>query len=120
MDETEYVLVGTFATERMAAIGYDLEAQRIYGEFAHRNVPDASPEEIAAVRNRIANPKKWGVTSRYFGVWCERGKWRYHVIYKGHRYLSARFETELEAAQARDSHIIGRGIPKRLSLVAIK
>ncbi len=92
--------LGSFRTEREAAIAYDIFAERLHGEFALLNLPDADSDERAAVQSIIDSdkPNRRDVTSIFKGVGFHKtiGKWRARL---GRKHMGW-FKSEQEAASA--------------------
>lgn len=99
--------LSTYETERQAAIAYDIRAKELFGEFAQINIPDASPEEISTVIIRQKSQKRYmNTTSRYFGI--SKNQYGYYFRVQrndGRRFVQNGFDTELNAAQARNQYI---------------
>ncbi len=92
--------LGSYVTERQAAIAYDIFAKTLHGEFARLNIPDAPADEVKAVQGIINDPKHnfRHTTSRYVGVgWHKvQRKWRARIG----QHQVGMFRTELEAVYA--------------------
>jgi group I intron endonuclease len=55
----------------------------------------------------FANKKKKGASSKYFGVSITKnGRWKSQIIFKGDKTELGIYETEIEAAQARDIEVL--------------
>jgi len=64
------VSLGTYHTQRDAAIAYNNAATNYFGEYAKLNkIPDHDPDDEPALRRR----GKWGKSSEYTGVFSARG-----------------------------------------------
>lgn len=63
------VFLGYFETAEMAAIAYDIKAKELHGKYAWFNVPNATQEQIDAVRLVMGkSKKKLNARSQYVGV----------------------------------------------------
>ncbi len=102
--------VGSFKTERQAAIAYDIRASELHGEFKRLNIPKASAKEILEVRRIIDSPKAniRSATSRFFGVGFNRRNnwWRARI----HGVDIGRFDTEMKAVKAYNAEAKKRGL----------
>jgi hypothetical protein len=89
--------LGHYATERDAAIAYDIAAVKYHGEFAALNFPETASEN---------EPPKVFVSprgkSQYMGVtWYDRyGKWLARIGKGNQRRFLGYFDLENEAARA--------------------
>lgn len=118
-----YTCIAVFLTEREAAIAYDIVARHMYGEFAVLNLPDVSRDEAMAVVEAVKKPKReHGGYSQYLGVSFDKknSKWFYQIHVKDsapRETLYGRpYDTELEAAVARDECIDMNQLPNQKSL----
>lgn len=93
--------IGSFTTEREAAIAYDIAARRLHLQFARLNIPDASSDEVERITRIIESdkPNRSWTTSRYIGVDFQKrmGKWRARIGQKSLGY----FMSEEAAREAR-------------------
>lgn len=91
--------IGYFSTQREAAVAYNVEAIRLFGEFARLNTIPETDGPDAVVLHEKHKPK-----SEYKGVyWDEqRQLWAADFQYQKKKYHAGRFPTEEEAAKARD------------------
>lgn len=91
--------IGYFETERQAAVAYNQEAAKLFGEFACLNeIPDGDgPDTVTSRVKRV--PK-----SKYIGVYWDKTRQLWVAEFKHHKrkYYAGRFQTEEEAARARD------------------
>ncbi len=116
-----YYCVGVFDTERQAAIAYDLEARRRFGEFACLNITEALAGEISDVEKLITSPKLRSKrrSSRYHGVFFDgrRDTWGWNARpFGGKNHQRIGFDTEMEAAIERDRFIADKGLSVEFSL----
>lgn len=112
--------IGSFDTAKEAGVAYDIKAREVYGEYAHRNVPDASPELIDRVKQRMMAPKQRAGSSRYRGVSLDRSlpdrQWRAQIRHQGVTHRLGRYATEEEAARVVDEKVMELGLNRRLNL----
>lgn len=94
------VTIGHFKSEKEAAIAYDREAEKLYGEFAYLNFPGIKREAIGKL-NKYSRPHKYG----YIGV--QKTKYSYFFLFKfnGKKIYKHGFKTAIEAAQAYDEKV---------------
>lgn len=94
-----FLHLGTFTTEREAALVYDAAVRRCYGDLAYLNYPEEHYTQPIRHFDYVYTPKK---TSRYEGVSKHSGKSKnsksWQANYKG-RYLAI-YRTEEEAHHA--------------------
>jgi len=97
-----------FTSLREASIARDIMATRLVGEFAAKNVPDATEEEIKMVTEKIDRPKlKKQTSSLFIGVIQEvSGKWKTYVMENGKRKVLGRFASERKAAEVRECYLL--------------
>lgn len=107
--DEQHIHLGTFPTQREAAIAYNAAALQYHGEFARLNdiPPEPSPDD-----QPIYPPPQ---TSHYLGVsWDKRRQsWRAYFKLNGRQHFVGYYETEESAAHARDAAIrlyLGRRI----------
>jgi hypothetical protein len=99
--------LGTYRTEREAAVAYDVAAIAINGEFAKLNVADATYAEMRVAADSIKKSLSWRSRklSRYRGVTFDSGcgRWRFQ-LYDGKTgvYHRKRFDNEEDAARFHD------------------
>ncbi|MER1998400.1 MAG: hypothetical protein ABS882_01390 [Lysinibacillus sp.] len=61
--------------------------------------------EVVRVKEMVSRPvKRDNAKSQYYCVYPKGGKWTYQFDFKGQTHSGKYFDTELEAAQAYDSH----------------
>ena len=95
----KYIHIGNFSNERIAALAYDIFANKFFKEFAWLNIPNASPTELEKVNQLIQN-QKIVYTSRYRGVSRQNNKWLAGAWKDGHYHYLGYFELEKDAALA--------------------
>lgn len=102
----------SFASERDAAIAYDIFARMEWGDFAVLNIPDATTEDIARVQALIENPKRYGGSSKFVGVTkVTDSRWVAKIKINGRHFYIATKPTEHEAAAAYNAYAIKHGGP---------
>jgi hypothetical protein len=96
MDRGQIIRLGLFKTARDAALAYDFEARKLFGEKAVLNFPrillEAPPPQI---------PKR-SRKSRFRGVRKMDRKWAATLCPNGKQIFLGRYETEEDAARAYD------------------
>ena len=101
--------LGIFNTETEAAFCVDAAIFEEYGNEFPRNFPS---EPVTRTVNEIisANSNK---TSKYFGVGkTKNNKWRARINIKRHETQIGTFDTEKEAALARDKYIVSNKLER--------
>lgn len=113
--------IGRFKNQEDAAIAYDIYAKRLFGEYALLNFPNASQCEIDRINSALNGIKSVGNhTSQYLGVSFDpkRQKWCAFcsISRPNKRSINVgRFDTEEEAARARDKKTLELGLKTRLN-----
>lgn len=97
------IKIGSFETERQAAIAYNIKAKEFYGDFARLNPANETSDEISAIIARITAAKQRDGKSRFRGVSPHGNTWRVRFQLDGQK-VDGCFETEEEAARFYDFH----------------
>lgn len=118
------IFIGYFKTVEMAAIAYDIKAKETHGEFAWLNLPDATPEQIAEVKEMMrSGKKKIGAHSQYIGVTKQpshKKPWSAQLFINGNAKLLhvGSYLTEREAALAyNEAALKHRGDKAKLNIL---
>lgn len=101
--------LGSFETQKEAAIAYNEAAKQHFGKFARLNVLRSDvPDKPLPSRK---------TSSTYVGVnWNKTcSKWVARVAHEKQQYWVGRFDSEIEAARARDEFIKLHGFPNSLN-----
>ncbi len=104
--DTVELRLGTWETERAAAIAYDRAALFYRGETAALNFPRRrsrlDPADAETLRAEARQAFKAGTTSRFVGVSRQGERWRAEITHRRRCYKLGRFDTEDEAAKEYD------------------
>lgn len=102
----------SFASERDAAIAYDIFARMEWGALAVLNIPEATADEIVRVQALIKNPKRYSGSSRFVGVTkVTDSRWVAKIKIRGRHFYIATKPTEREAAAAYNAYAVKHGGP---------
>ncbi len=109
--------LGSFKTQKEAAIQYDKAAFAEFGEFADLNFPKASHSKDGFDIRNFETPAKSRESSKYVGAsWDKsRGKWASYIRIDRKPIHLGRFENEGAAAKARDDYIIKHKLDRKLN-----
>ncbi len=100
--------LGSFKTQKEAAIQYDVAAFAEFGEFAELNFPEADHSKDNFDIEKYKTPFQKKKSSKYVGVsWCRKaGKWAAGVTIAKKQINLGYFKNEEDAAKARDDYVI--------------
>ena len=110
--KTEWFSIGYFNDIIDAAIAHDIYMKSTYpNEFLNLNIPNATQEQIQKVINIQNNAKQRKGKSKYVGVKApnssiRKDKWESEIMVNKIRYKIGYFNTEEQAALARDFYAI--------------
>jgi hypothetical protein len=99
------VNLGTYETEKEAALVYDACVRYHYGPLALCNFEGDEAYSVEEARRRAKSKKLARKSSRYRGVkWFQHGgKWHVDISHNGIRHSLGDYDDEIEAAKAYDA-----------------
>ncbi len=120
--EGKWTYLGSFKTQKEAAIQYDKAAIATFKEFANLNFPktDYSKDDFDIEKHKT--PAQKIKSSKFVGVSWNRGreKWMSRIGIDGKMVFLGYFEKEESAAKARDDYVIKHKLKRRLNFEADK